>query len=77
MMEVMQVGKLQLSKNSPINDSLWEYGQIYHGCFYTCPVRIQSLLKKDFKIDIGILQKSQSHPNVIRFYCAEENNAYQ
>ena len=75
------------SKNSPHNTNNYtthndspcivgQYGKIYKGLFFTTPVRIQSLLKQDFKIDMGVLQKP-NHSNIIRFLCSEETDAFQ
>ena len=76
------------SPNSPRNTNnytthndtpciIGQYGKIYKGLFFTTPVRIQSLLKQDFKIDIGVIQKPQNHSNIIRFLCSEETDAFQ
>ena len=50
------------------------FGSIFKGTFEgTVDVSIRRILKTDFTVELNVLRKTQSHPNILRYYCSEED----
>ena len=62
-------------RNSIPNGPSGRFGSIFRGIFEgTVEVAIRRIVKTDYTVELDILRKTQQHPNILRYYCSEEND---
>jgi len=73
-----EIGKLRFCQYS---DQSFEsinikgrFGRVFKGDFEeTVDVAIERIKKRDFIVELDVIRKAQNHPNIIRYYCSEED----
>jgi hypothetical protein len=69
---VMTVGKLQFHQNNLLPNG--HFGKKFKGKYENeINVAIEQVEKNQFTLQVGSLWKSQNHPNILQYYCTEEN----
>lgn len=67
------LGKLSFCRSDPLAIN-GHYGTIFQGKFEEAiDVAISRILKKEYSVDLDILRQSQNHPNILRYYCSEQD----
>lgn len=76
------VKKLHIEKNLVISDKILGYGShgtvVYEGTFENRPVAVKRMLLDFYDIanhEVGLLQESDDHPNVIRYFCSQSSES--
>ena len=71
-MAEQEIGKLLLCNlDTP---KAGRFGPIFSGKFEeTITVNIHKIPKQDFSVDLNLIRRVQSHSNVMRYYCAEQD----
>lgn len=74
------VKKLQIENNLIISDKVLGYGShgtvVFQGTFENRPVAVKRMLLDFFDIanhEVRLLQESDDHPNVIRYFCSQSS----
>ena len=50
------------------------FGTIFRGRFEgTVDVTIRRIIKTAYSVALDILRQTQNHPNILRYYCSEED----
>lgn len=77
---VTQMKKLQIDNNLIISDRILGYGShgtvVYEGTFENRPVAVKRMLLDFYDIanhEVRLLQESDDHPNVIRYFCSQSS----
>lgn len=72
--------KLQIENNLVISDKILGYGShgtvVYQGTFENRPVAVKRMLLDFYDIashEVRLLQESDDHPNVIRYFCSQSS----
>lgn len=72
--------KLQIENNLVISDKVLGYGShgtvVYQGTFENRPVAVKRMLLDFFDVanhEVRLLQESDDHPNVIRYFCSQSS----
>lgn len=72
--------RLQIENNLVISDKVLGYGShgtvVYQGTFENRPVAVKRMLLDFFDIanhEVRLLQESDDHPNVIRYFCSQSS----
>ncbi|CUM63938.1 uncharacterized protein PRCAT00001526001 [Priceomyces carsonii] len=81
--DVKELAKnLQMKKNLIISDKILGYGShgtiVYEGVFESRPVAIKRMLLDFYEIanhEVNLLQESDYHPNVIRYFCSQTSES--
>lgn len=75
-----QLKKLQIDNNLVISNKVLGYGShgtvVYEGTFENRPVAVKRMLFDFYDIanhEVRLLQESDDHPNVIRYFCSQSN----
>ena len=75
-----QMKKLQIDNNLIISNKVLGYGShgtvVYQGTFENRPVAVKRMLFDFYDIanhEVRLLQESDDHPNVIRYFCSQSN----
>lgn len=75
-----QSKKLQIDNNLVISDKILGYGShgtvVYEGTFENRPVAVKRMLLDFYDIanhEVRLLQESDDHPNVIRYFCSQSS----
>lgn len=75
-----QKKKLQIDSNLVISDKILGYGShgtvVYEGTFENRPVAVKRMLLDFYDIanhEVRLLQESDDHPNVIRYFCSQSS----
>jgi hypothetical protein len=70
-----EIGKLILCNlDTPLTGC---FGPIFSGKFEeTISVSIHKIPKQEFYVDLTLIRRVQSHSNVMRYYCAEQDPEY-
>ena len=69
------IGRIKLTRDTVENG---QYGKLYHGCYEDeVDVSVVRVDKSQFKVDKKLLQITDVHPNIIRFYGSEEDEEFQ
>lgn len=76
------VKKLQIENNLMISDKILGYGShgtvVYQGTFENRPVAVKRMLLDFYDIanhEVRLLQESDDHPNVIRYFCLQTSQS--
>ncbi|ODV77525.1 kinase-like protein [Suhomyces tanzawaensis NRRL Y-17324] len=76
------IKKLQIENNLVISDKILGYGShgtiVYQGTFENRPVAVKRMLLDFFDIanhEVRLLQESDDHPNVIRYFCSQSSES--
>lgn len=74
--------KLQIENNLIISDKILGYGShgtvVYQGTFENRPVAVKRMLLDFYDIanhEVRLLQESDDHPNVIRYFCSQSSES--
>lgn len=74
--------KLQIENNLVISDKVLGYGShgtvVYEGTFENRPVAVKRMLLDFYDIanhEVRLLQESDDHPNVIRYFCSQSSES--
>lgn len=77
-----QAKKLQIDNNLIITDKILGYGShgtvVYEGSFENRPVAVKRMLLDFYDIanhEVRLLQESDDHPNVIRYFCSQSSES--
>lgn len=77
-----QLKKLQIDSNLVISDKILGYGShgtvVYEGSFENRPVAVKRMLLDFYEIanhEVRLLQESDDHPNVIRYFCSQSSES--
>jgi serine/threonine protein kinase len=71
MSNIVSIGRLSLSRDS---FGKGPHGKVFHGRFEDMvDVSIVRVDKSEFSVDLKVLRTTDIHPNIVRFYCAEED----
>ncbi|KAI5969920.1 IRE1 [Candida margitis] len=77
-----QKKKLQIENNLVISDKILGYGShgtvVFEGTFENRPVAVKRMLLDFFDIanhEVRLLQESDDHPNVIRYFCSQSSES--
>ncbi len=69
-------GKLSFTRTDSIGKP-GGFGSIFRGKFENITdVSIQRILKSEYKVELEVLHKTQTHSNILRYYCSEEDVEY-
>lgn len=75
-----QAKKLQIENNLLISDKILGYGShgtvVYQGTFENRPVAVKRMLLDFYDVanhEVSLLQQSDDHPNVIRYFCSQSS----
>lgn len=75
-----QSKKLQIDNNLIISDRILGYGShgtvVYEGTFENRPVAVKRMLLEFYDVanhEVRLLQESDDHPNVIRYFCSQSS----
>lgn len=76
----IQMKKLQIDNNLVLSDKILGYGShgtvVYEGTFENRPVAVKRMLLDFYDIanhEVRLLQESDDHPNVIRYFCSQSS----
>ncbi|KAK6456764.1 uncharacterized protein RJT20DRAFT_126815 [Scheffersomyces xylosifermentans] len=76
------IKKLQIENNLVISDKILGYGShgtiVYQGTFENRPVAVKRMLLDFFDVanhEVRLLQESDDHPNVIRYFCSQSSES--
>lgn len=74
--------RLQMDKNLVMSDKILGYGShgtvVYQGTFENRPVAVKRMLLDFYDIanhEVSLLQESDDHPNVIRYFCSQQSES--
>ncbi|KAK6200067.1 uncharacterized protein RJT21DRAFT_120969 [Scheffersomyces amazonensis] len=74
------IKKLQIENNLIISDKILGYGShgtiVYQGTFENRPVAVKRMLLDFYDVanhEVRLLQESDDHPNVIRYFCSQSS----
>lgn len=74
--------KLQIENNLVISDKILGYGShgtvVYQGTFENRPVAVKRMLLDFYDVashEVRLLQESDDHPNVIRYFCSQSSES--
>lgn len=75
-----QKKKLQIDNNLVISDKILGYGShgtvVFEGTFENRPVAVKRMLENFYHLaehEVRLLQESDDHPNVIRYFCSQSS----
>ena len=78
----ISIKKLQIENNLIISDRILGYGShgtvVFQGTFENRPVAVKRMLLDFFDIanhEVRLLQESDDHPNVIRYFCSQSSES--
>lgn len=78
----IQKRKLQIENNLEISDKILGYGShgtiVYQGTFENRPVAVKRMLLDFYDVashEVRLLQESDDHPNVIRYFCSQSSDS--
>ena len=80
---VKKIGRLSFNRKDLIGEG--SYGKIFKGKFKESEgnpeievaiKRIETIDAKKIEIEIDILEKIEAHPNILRYYCTEEDDDF-
>lgn len=76
----LQKKKLQIENNLVISDKILGYGShgtvVFEGTFENRPVAVKRMLENFYHLaehEVRLLQESDDHPNVIRYFCLQSS----
>lgn len=76
----VQTKKLQIENNLVLSDKILGYGShgtvVYQGTFENRPVAVKRMLLDFYDVanhEVSLLQQSDDHPNVIRYFCSQSS----
>ena len=68
-----ELRKLTFCQNDPLAVT-GHYGTVFKGKFeQAMDVSVTRILKREFSVNLDVLRKSQNHPNILRYYCNEQD----
>ena len=69
-------GKLSFTRTDRIGKT-GRFGSIFRGKFENITdVAIKRILKSELKVELDVLHKAQTHSNILRYFCSEEDVEY-
>jgi len=76
---IKEIGKLRFCQSDDHYQSFdssikGHFGRVFKGDFEeTVDVAIERIKKRDFIVELDVIRKAQNHPNILRYYCSEED----
>uniref|UniRef100_A0A3B5AWJ2 non-specific serine/threonine protein kinase n=1 Tax=Stegastes partitus TaxID=144197 RepID=A0A3B5AWJ2_9TELE len=76
--EEVQVGKISFNPSEVLGHGT-AGTSVFRGTFYGCHVAVKRILPECFEVaerEVQLLRESDTHPNVIRYFCTERDHLY-
>ena len=68
------IGKIGFNRSGTLGSSKGKFGTMFQGTFEgTTDVAVQRLETKDFNVDFKAISRGHMHPNILHYFCNEQD----